>query len=129
MALMVSNITIPANQSLSDALDCHGGRIARIGTPAAWDAAALTFQIAALPLYDTPPAPADYLNLCHITQTPEGTWVAYEAVLPRVLPGSLLLMPSGLGVGISWLKLRSGTKQTPVPQTSARVFTLVFDNP
>lgn len=127
MALSVFTVTIPAGGALSDGIDCRGTRIARLGTPAAWTTAPLTFLIAALPAYDTPPADAEYLSLFHAAQAASGAWSPYEVSIPNVIPSSVLLMPSGFGSSISWLRLRSGTKQTPVPQTANRTFTLVFD--
>jgi hypothetical protein len=100
----------------------------RLGTPSDWTAAPLTFQLAALPLYDAPPALADYLDLFHVAQTPSGPWQPYEAVLPSVVPSSVLLMPPGFGFSVSWLKFRSGARQKPVVQQASRQFTLVFDS-
>ena len=127
MALTVLTIEIRAGESLSNALDCRGMRIAHIGAPQDWTAAPLTFQIAALPLYPAPPAPGDYLDLFHVAQATSGMYQSYESSL-SVVAGSVLLMPPGFGSSVSWLKLRSGTRGQPVVQAAVRTFTLVFDS-
>jgi hypothetical protein len=102
--------------------------VVRIGAPSDWTSAPLTFQMAALPLYPAPPADADYLDLFHVAQAASGAWTPYEVSVPAVIPGSLLLLPSGFGNSISWLRLRSGMRNKPVVQAADRTFTLVFDS-
>ena len=47
MALTILSLQIPAGQSLSSPLEiAHGLKIVRIGMPAGWDQAALTFLVA-----------------------------------------------------------------------------------
>lgn len=128
MALTVLTIVIPSGQSLSAPLDCHGMHVVRIGAPSDWSGAPLTFQMAALPVYTAPPADADYLDLFHVAQATSGAWTSYEVSIPAVIPGSLLLLPSGFGISISWLRLRSGMRNKPVAQAADRQFTLVFDS-
>ena len=84
----------------------------------------LTFQTAALPTYEAPPADADYLDLFHVAQATSGTWQSYEVTL-SMAAGSVLLMPAGFGSSISWLRLRSGTSRQPVVQAADATFTLL----
>jgi hypothetical protein len=129
MALVVFNAEIPAGEALSTALDCRSVfHLVRIGMPMGWNAAPLTFQTAQLPLYDTPPDDQDYLNLYHAMQSTNGDWMPYEVRIPTILPGSLLSLPPDTGFSLGWLRLRSGTRQTPVIQQVSRTFTLVFDS-
>jgi hypothetical protein len=125
MAIHTAMIEIPAGQSLSNGLDCGVGHIVRIGTPPDWTAAPLTFRMAVLPVYDTPPADADYLDVFHVAQATSGKWNPYEVSL-SVTAGSILLMPAAFGSSLGWLKLRSGTRDQPVVQAADRVFSLVF---
>jgi hypothetical protein len=112
-------LTIPAGQSLSAPLRLSAGlKITRIATPPdAWDKAPLTFQIS---LDGT-----DWRDLYNVAQTKEGPWFAYEANISAITAGSILLMPQDAGLGVAWLKLRSGTHVTPVKQTADRVFGIV----
>ena len=50
----------------------------------------------------------------------------YEASIPQVIPGSVLLMPPGVGFSVGWFRLRSGTLSQPVNQEADRLFALVF---
>ena len=77
-------------------------------TPAAWDPAALTFQISS--------DGVDYLDLYHVAETTTGLWQPYETGIMSVIPNSILLLPSDAGLNVSWLKLRSGTRSQPINQ-------------
>ena len=88
MALTVFTTEIPADQSLSTALDCRGvRRIVRLGLPGVWDAASLTFQTAVLPVYKTPPADSEYSDLYHVVQAASGVWQTVKLFLHPWLRG------------------------------------------
>ena len=59
-------------------------------------------------------------------QTAEGAWTTYEASLSPIGPGTSLLLPSGVGVNVGWIKFRSGTRSMSVNQEADRTFTLVL---
>ena len=67
-----------------------------------------------------------YLDQFHAMQTAEAAWTTYEATLSPVVPNRSLLLPSGVGANVGWLKLRSGTRALPVAQEADRAFTLVL---
>ena len=120
MAMIALPLTIANGQSLSNALQIsHGLRIVRIGMPADWDAAPLTFQISS----DN----NTWWDLYHVVQSVEGPWVSYEVSVPSVVPNSIVLLPPDMGASLGWLKIRSGTKSQPVNQTADRTFALMFD--
>jgi len=97
--------TILAGQSLSDALDCSTGDIVRITMPTGWDAACVTFQ-----------ASSDNVgyNDLYDAQGQELRMVAKATVG--------ILLTSAQLLGIKWLKVRSGTGASPVPQSAQRTF-------
>jgi hypothetical protein len=112
-------LTIPAGKALSDPLEIPVNlRLARLGTPDAWDAAPITFL--------SSPDNTTYQDLYHVVQDPEGVWIPFEAAVKLVPVNGLLLMPPGSGATVGWLKIRSGTRSLPVAQTADRKFTLVF---
>jgi hypothetical protein len=43
-----------------------------------------------------------------------GAFVPYEAVVPSVVPGTILFLRPDTGISIGWIKVRSGTRSTPV---------------
>ena len=119
MAISTLFLTIPAGQALSNplAIPANLGAV-RIGMPDAWDAAPLSFQVS----YDG----VTYLDLFHLVQTSEGGWFPYEANVALVPPGGILLLPPGVGVNVSGLKLRSGTRTMPIVQGADRQFAIIF---
>jgi hypothetical protein len=118
MALTVLSLEIPADQSLSGALDCSSGRLVRIITPDAWTTAPISFQ--------TSVDGTTFSDLYHV-QIITGGFAPFEVTVP-VIPGSALLMPPDVGFSIGWLKVRSGTRTKPVNQAATRKFILVFES-
>jgi hypothetical protein len=109
-------LTIPAGQSLSNGVDCGGVAILRIIMPDAWSGGApLTFQMS--------PDGVNYHDLFHATPS---TLTVYEAMLPTVMPGSVVNMPPGTGVGVGWIRLRSGIRTVPMVQEADRSFQFVL---
>lgn len=101
--------TIPAGQSLSNAIDLSDGNAAFCQMPAAWTPALLTFQIS-----------CDNASFGDLVD--QNT----REVSLNVIPGTVIrvdLLPSRVG----WLKFRSGSRFGPVIQTASRTFTLVAD--
>ena len=112
-ATKLITVTIPAGASQSAEFDCRGYRIARIGMPAAWTTAALTFLSASTsggtfnPVYDD-----------------GGVECSIAVPLANQSIGiSNLVLPL---TGIQFLKLRSGVAATPVNQAADRVLTIVL---
>jgi hypothetical protein len=111
MPLQVLNgPTIAARASLSEGLDCSAGRVVRITMPTAWDRAQLTFQISTDGVF--------YNDLVGLD--------GYEVMFSNVVPGTAVVVPEKTGRAIGWLKLRSGTREKPVPQSAARVFAVAI---
>lgn len=115
MALEILNGPyIQAGESLSDGLDCTGGSIVRITMPAQWTPANLTFQISS-----------------------DGT--GYNDLVDRngddimvvVVPGSALVVAQygDFLKAVAFLKVRSGTRENPVPQAERRQFAIAIEPP
>lgn len=99
---------IASGGSLSDAVDLGDLRAVRIVMPAAWTAAALTFQTS----YDG--------TAFNDLYDEAGAEVSYT-----VAAGRSVRLPVGDWLGVRFLKLRSGTTGTPVNQAAARSFIVV----
>ena len=59
-------------------------------------------------------------------QTAEAAWTTYEVTLAPIVPNSSLLLPSGVGANVGWLKLRSGTRSLPISQEADRGLAIMF---
>ena len=103
--------TIPSGQSLSSAADTNFEQLVGLIMPAAWDAAAISFQ-----------AGQDGATFGDVFTA------AGELSFPaaNVAAGRVLLLDTTLTPGIRWLKVRSGLAATPVNQTAARTITLLI---
>jgi len=102
-------LTIAEGASLSGAIDCTRGRYpGRIVMPAAWTAAALTFQVS--------DDGTTYRNL----YDEYGTEVTVQAAASR----DIRLEPANWFTA-RYLKIRSGTSGTPVNQAAARTLTVI----
>jgi hypothetical protein len=123
---VVGPATIHAGESLSDAVDCTGSlRIARVIMPPEWDNADLTFQVS--------PDGTAWHDLYNVT-IPAGSGTAdayrtFQAVVFKPRAGSIIVVPAGFGVDVSWLKVRSGTAIVPVVQSADREFSFVVEMP
>lgn len=107
--LQYKTVTIASGASLSPEVGMDGYHLIGIVMPAAWTAAAITFQGAA----DGATYNSVYDN--------NGTEVTVQASASR----HIQLTPSLLS-GLSAVKLRSGTAGVPVNQGADRVLGLVF---
>ena len=108
--------TIPAGESISNAVDCGGNQILRIVSPDGWDKAPLTFQLS--------PDNAKF-NDMYWVQLSGGKFLPYEVVVDPLPDGAVLVMPPQTGLKIFWIRFRSGTKATPVIQPKDRVFNII----
>ena len=114
----ISGPTIPAGESLSNAVDCSASRIIRIVMPQdGWDSAPLTFQLST--------DGTAFSNLYNI-QTIVGGFQQFEVAVPAVEPGTVYIMPPNTGEMIGFVRFRSGTKDRPMVQTADRKFQLVL---
>ena len=103
-------LVIAAGTALSPAIDLDRQRLHRVAFPAAWTAAAISFQVSAdgaafVDLYDR-----------------DG-----ELTLPPAVVGpnrSVVVDPAAF-IGVRFLKLRSGVAASPVAQAADRTLTLV----
>ncbi len=119
MATATLPITIPAGAALSAPFEIPPNlKLVRIGMPPAWDAAPLTFLISL--------DGANYLDLHHAAETPDGMWSSYPTGILSVAPNSIVLLPPDTGTNLGWLQLRSGLRSKPVNQQANRTFALVF---
>jgi hypothetical protein len=117
MALTSLLATIPAGQSVSNAVDCSSGRVVRIIMPPSWTgAASLSFC--------TSPDNTTFHDLYH---TIAETYATNEVIIPAVTPNSAVVMPTGSGDSFNWVKLRSGNHAAPVVQAADRVFQIIVD--
>lgn len=110
MTLVVYNgPVIDAGQSLSNAVDCSGGLLARITMPAEWDSANVTFAVS---------SDGEFFN---DLVEPTG-----EAVQCGVKAGAAIMIPANWSLGIGWIKFRSGTAKKPIPQKARREFSVAI---
>jgi hypothetical protein len=96
---------IAAGESISDALDCSDGRIVKITMPGNWAPAELTFQTS---------SDGELYNDIFDHDGNE--------VMCSVHPGTAIIMELNVG----WIKFRSGTRATPVPQPELREFAVAI---
>ena len=112
---LVKTATIANGASLSDSVDCGEGRaLISLMTPAAWTAAAITFDVSAdnttfAPLYDSLGAEV----------------IMSSASIATAAARAFALDPAAC-VGWRYVKVRSGVNGAAVNQGAARSVTLVF---
>lgn len=106
---VTATATIANGASLSGAIDLGQARLWAIQMPAAWTAAALTFQASLDGI--------NYFNLYDNTGTEVSWTVAASQFQFELFPAKWL--------AIRWLKIRSGTSGVPVNQGGDRVLTVV----
>jgi hypothetical protein len=111
MPSQILTVTIPAGQSLSNAVDLAGGSLLRIRMPAQWTPANITFQMSVID------QPDQYLDVWSL----EGeVMIGVPANRNVALVGDVVQFARE-----GFLKIRSGTGVKPVPQQAARTFELV----
>lgn len=107
--LVVASASIANGASLSGAVDLATGRLVQIQMPAAWDAAALTFQTSA--------DGVTYADLYDVTGA--------EYTVPAAASQSVVI-PRDDFIGTRYLKIRSGLAAAAVNQSAARAITLAL---
>lgn len=108
MAIEVLNgPTIAAGESLSDGVDCRGGKVIKITMPADWTFADLTFQTSSDGMF--------YNDIMR----PDG-----REVMCVVFEGTAII---GMELVTGFLKFRSGTRDRPVEQEDIRTFAIAID--
>lgn len=105
-------VTIANGASLSDGANLAGKRPLGIITPAAWDAAAITFE-----------ASDDGITYYPFGNT-DGELSIASAGVPTAYAAWRALNPADFAA-VSFLKVRSGTKAAAVNQTAARTITII----
>jgi hypothetical protein len=114
MLQILNGPIISAGESLSDGIDCSAGELVRLTMPGAWTASApLTFQISTDGVF--------YNDLFTLS--------GFEVGLPVVVPGAAVIVPSDVGRAVVFLKVRSGTRASPVVQQDLREFAVAIDSP
>jgi hypothetical protein len=110
-ALPSVSVTISQGQSLSDIADLSAGNLVAVIAPDQWEyAAGLTFQVS-----------NDGMNFNDLFLQ------GYELITLPITPGVANVVSVNFDLGwVPYLKLRSGTRQNPVPQSADRIFTLIL---
>ncbi|MBR0882475.1 hypothetical protein ABIF65_004133 [Bradyrhizobium japonicum] len=103
--MVINGPVIAAGESVSDAIDVTMGRIVRITMPADWLNAALTFQVS---------SDGAFFNDLFDSSGHEVTFI--------VQPGVGVVVLSENSVSFGFVKFRSGTRESPVPQPAQREF-------
>jgi len=105
--VVIDGPTIAAGEALSDAVDCTGDQLVRITMPADWTIAPLTVQLSTDGQFFNDVFHADGREL-QLTVT----------------AGAAIIVPADVSMAIAFIKLRSGTREHPVPQPAERKFAL-----
>ena len=102
---------IPAGESLSNSVDCTGGKIVRLTMPAGWNGGNITFAIS-----------SDGQGFNDLF-SPDGTEFTMH-----VTPGAAIPMVfDGLTRCMAHVKIRSGTRDHPVIQEQQRDFAIAIE--
>jgi hypothetical protein len=111
-------LIIPAGLYFSNGVDCAGVQILRLVVPGEWPGKGipLSFQLS----YDSGATWGDL----HNAEVGQGAFNSHE-VVARVSAGASITMPVDTGFGVSWLRLRSGTRGVPVWQVTDRTFAII----
>ena len=100
-------VVIEAGQSLSDAIDCSDSNVLNIAI-GDWDPiAVLSFQISA----DN----VTYYDLF---------WENGQEIVMTIWPNTAYVVTGAWRESIRWMKIRSGVRGNPIPQTEARTIRL-----
>jgi len=109
MALVVvTGPIIRAGESLSEGLDLSSGELLRLTMPLDWTPAPLSFQLSS--------DGKQYSDAFHLS--------GFEVSMTTVVPNSVVVVPYDVGRAIAWLKVRSGTRDKPIPQEADRTFAI-----
>ena len=107
MLKVLNGPNIAAGNNLSDGLDCSEGAIVRITMPPSWVGDKITFQTSSDGVF--------YNDVF----MPDGTELKFS-----VIAGTAIL---GMRLTTGFVKIRSGTRESPVVQPDARSFSIALD--
>src|SRR5262245_58328547 len=105
--MILNGPVIRAGESLSEPLDVSAGAVVRLFTPPEWTPANVTFQMSS--------DGTRYGDAIH----PDGTELMMSLTPGTVLPASRL---TEFLDAATWVKVRSGSRDYPIPQEAERVF-------
>jgi hypothetical protein len=111
MATMTPTVTIPAGESLSNAIDCTGTTPTLIFMPSEWTGANLSFQIS-----------PDNVMFSDLFDN------GREVTIPVVV-GTSVRIPTTAAQFAAWIRFRSGSRNYPIAQELDRIFSVVVDLP
>lgn len=108
-----STVSLPTGATgVSATIDCTTSTLRGFTVPATWTTAALTFSIS----YDNSTF-GPYFDTAGVEYTIPSTVMAQ--------PGYQVILPLADFIGIPYIRLRSGTKATPVSQASDRTIAIL----
>jgi hypothetical protein len=110
MLQVIEGPKILTGESLSDGVDCTAGQLVRITMPYTWTNAPLTFQFSTDGVFFN-----DMFGL-------DG----FEVKIDAVTANSGVIIPEFIGRAIAHLKIRSGRRDSPVPQAEDRTFAVTI---
>jgi hypothetical protein len=102
--------TIPQGESLTDPIDLTGGQLVRVYMPEEWNHAPLTLRVS-----------SDGVQAYRDVFMGDGQELQFT-----VVPNAAVLVPDDKGKGLAFVKFRSGTRDQPVLQNTARTFELIL---
>jgi hypothetical protein len=109
---IVDGPLISAGESLSDGADCTNGEIVRLTMPPNWKEANITFQIS---------SNGEFYNDLFDRH-------GDEVMIPVKAGTAVVLKPTGHWVvAFAYVKIRSGTRDHPVPQPEDTKFAITLD--
>jgi hypothetical protein len=109
---VINGPTISAGQALSSVIDCSAGTAVAIAIPPTWDSALLTFQLSGDNVF--------FGDLFDLTA---------REITFNVMPGTVVRLPADLNLGAMFVKVRSGTRNKPIPQAQQQDFKIFLDRP
>ena len=112
MPISFLTATIPAGQSLSNAINFSSARLVRIKMPDDWTPANLTFQLS--------PSGTDFADLYAVNGSI--LQLLQLAVIPKVSVIVLMDWPA-----LQYMRIRSGLPDIPIIQQAARSFTFTSE--
>ena len=112
MPMTVISGTIPAGGFLSSAMDASTGNPVFVQAPTLWTPANISFQISADGITF-----ADWFD-----------WNGKEVILPCRAGTAWLVLTDILGAKGAHMKVRSGSRDSPVVQEADRVFKFVIES-
>ena len=110
MLQVLNGPIIQGGEFLSEGIDCSAGQLVRITMPPEWTPAPLTFQFLTDGVF--------YNDMFGID--------GFEVTIKTVVSGAGVIIPTDVGRAIAHLKIRSGTRNNPMPQPEPRNFAVTI---